>query len=202
MLGPVNTPEEYRAAVLRDDVALLREGGMIADKARRWVVGLEAEVGSLGYQARDQLGLFVEAEAAEGDNAGRASKKAKMVEKRKAVAAELKTAPEDQRRRLAAELRVLDDQVRRLAPDAVAPAAFWSEKARRVAEARRSSDRSPNSAAPPTPPPPRGNGSKPTPRCSTRSKSLREVDPPAGEPGASHRRGRRVPARPGRVEGA
>ncbi|MCA1686104.1 MAG: aspartyl protease family protein [Planctomycetia bacterium] len=132
VLGPVASEAEYRAAILRDDAALLRERGMIQEKGSRWVVEPEARVGSLAFRARNQLQHLGVVEAAV--EAGNPSK---LLEKRKAAAERLAEAPEPRRRQLAAEVELLDAQVRRHSPRDPGMVAAWREGADHLAGARR-----------------------------------------------------------------
>jgi len=131
VLGPVAGAEEYRAVVLRDDAALLKEKGMVPEKGHRWVVEREAQVPVLAFRAHVRLEHFLSLEASVG-----AGTPSKLLEKRKATCDRLAKASEPLTRQLAAEVTMIDRQLHRLSPEAPGMAASWRDRADRLSEAR------------------------------------------------------------------
>ena len=132
VLGPVATPEEYRAVLLRDDLALLRERGMVPEKGRRWVV--EQEARSPRWRPRRITGSI------SITRFWRRSRRGRRRSSRRSGGPwpiGWRTRPTSESRALAAEVEVLDTQLRRLAPGTPGMAAAWAERAGHLAKARR-----------------------------------------------------------------
>lgn len=130
VLGSVAGAEEYREILLNDDLALLREKGVIYKADRhRFILAAESEAWSLCLTAQ-QLGQ--ELEAAESGRTGVKSKFEELRAKRQAVADKLARATDEPKQPLVALLEELDRQIEPFrGPEAVA-----REWAKQIASAR------------------------------------------------------------------
>jgi hypothetical protein len=118
VLGPVASREDYLARVRDDDIALLRDKGVVFNPERkRFVVAVENQVGALASKAEMLLTKLEEAE--KRARGGTNSRRAELLAKREKAVAELAGAPLHRKQQEVAKLKMIDDQLRRLPPDDV-----------------------------------------------------------------------------------